>query len=749
MDSIKILFDLIKENQFQDFITELEDLSLKEGSNLDLNLRDETGNYLISYAVLKNNYEICQKLIEKGSRIDINDQDGRTLIYIPIKYYYNNLLKLFLKYDETTIGISIVNVKDRFKNIPLHYSIIYKNLFAIKLLLEYNSNPNTIDNDNNNSLFLAIMTRNQDIFNLIIESNIEINHVNQYGENALHIACGYQLYNMVEGLLRKKININQQEYDNEVTPLIYSVNLNNTKISLLLLKNNADPNIQDFMGNTALHYAIIEENNELIFYLLKENIIETNLNVANTNNKLPIHLYLEKKSNFYNQNILEILIKRSNLNYQDKDGNSALHYLCKNDYWKEFRNILEKKKMNITLKNKKNESPFDYINNNEKKEFLKLITSSYLFLLRNTNFVWENDWENACVTEKRKNNINDEDFKILNKYVNIDKIQTEKDICEVIVEKKIKNIINISSKNINDCIKSYPIKINKQCIKISESEKVNFCSYVGITLDILVGLIYLLNKFKNACTTISNNFIYNKDLCDYYASIGVKTNYKCEFLNFEIIWIFKRLFFSSDFENNFKKCVQNKKKRFIIIPLGIELEIGSHANYLIFDKKLNEIERFEPYGAKSPSKFDYDPQLLDNYLKIKFQEINEKINFIPPENYIPKISFQYLEIFEQKTKNLGDPGGFCAVWSVWYTEMRMTYPDIDRKQLVKMLLREIRIENISFKNLIRNYSKNITDIRDNIFNKIGLNINDWLNDQVSEKQYDSILDELKKLFLTE
>ena len=40
---------------------------------------------------------------------------------------------------------------------------------------------------------------------------------------------------------------------------------------------------------------------------------------------------------------------------------------------------------------------------------------------------------------------------------------------------------------------------------------------------------------------------------------------------------------------NLNNCI-SKNSRFIIIPLGIELREGSHANYIIYDKGGTEIE---------------------------------------------------------------------------------------------------------------------------------------------------------------
>ena len=53
-----------------------------------------------------------------------------------------------------------------------------------------------------------------------------------------------------------------------------------------------------------------------------------------------------------------------------------------------------------------------------------------------------------------------------------------------------------------------------------------------------------------------------------------------------------------------------------------------------------------------------------------------------------------------------------------------------------------KINNISIRQLIRNYSKNITDIRDSYLNKHNININDWLNDNYDKKTFDKIIRDL-------
>ena len=743
MEHNRILFDLIKKHKWNDFSN-----YLKNNEDVDVNIRDNSNNYLIHYAIIYNHKDTVSILIHRGSRLDITDSNGRSILYIPIKHNYIDILSLLLYFNKTNIGISLVDIVDKNNNIPLHYAINTKNIKIIKMLLDGGSDVNMTDNRNYNSLQLAVYSKNLEIVNLIVKSDIKIkiniNNKSKNGESALHIACNFQLEDIVQLLIKHNIDVNIQDFNNEFTALHYSVNLNNIKITNMLLKGQANANIQDFLGNTAIHYAIIESNNNILGILLNskytKNII--NLNLYNIDSKLPIHLLLEqniKEKDSNSSSYMSTMLKLSNLNFRDNKGNTPMHHISSNNIWKKYIKLLETKKINIFAINKSGKRPIDYVNKTDIGGYINMATHSYLYVLRNYSHMWKESWENLCKVELFKNKLNKEQFKTLSKYITNTNINTNKDICFNIVKNKLLEIYN---SKIDKCeYTSYPSKKNKKCIIIKHGSDVEHCTFTGITLDVLIGLIFLLKKHSIACSTLTKNFVKNKKLCNYYKSIGINTNTKCEFLNFEIVWIYQKLYMSDDFIDTFNKCISNKKKKFIIIPLGIELRHGGHANYLIYDINANEIERFEPYGSSGPFQFDYNPSLLDEILKYKFSKINPKIKYIKPSDYMPKIGLQYFDVTET-TKKIGDPGGFCALWNIWYTDMRLTYSSINRKALVKKMIKSIKKQNISFKNMIRNYSKNITDIRDNLFNKVDITINDWLNDQYTEKQVFIIIKEL-------
>lgn len=56
-----------------------------------------------------------------------------------------------------------------------------------------------------------------------------------------------------------------------------------------------------------------------------------------------------------------------------------------------------------------------------------------------------------------------------------------------------------------------------------------------------------------------------------------------------------------------------------------------------------------------------------------------------------------------------------------------------------MLFSSIRSQGISYRNMIRNYSRNIINERDRLLKLIGIDINDWLNDNYTYSQLDKFI----------
>lgn len=726
------LFKLLKNHEWVEFKQLIENTK-----DLDLNIRDNSQNYLIQYAIIYNKHELVSYLVNKGCKIDIFDTDGRNILFNPIKYNYIKVIDYILEFESKNIGISISDMQDNVGYNPIHYAIIFKNLDALDIFIKYNISFDDTDHENNTALHLAVKSRNIHVFNKIIDKIKDINFQTSQGETALHLACNFDQKKIAKQLIEKGANVNLQDYETEIIPLMYSILQNDYEtFNLLIDKTNLE--IQDINGNNGLHYSIIEKNYEFIDKFVERNL---NLNISNIYGKTPLHLILEYYDSNYDLidkfNLGDIL-KKTDLNIQDNNGTTCFLLICKLGLWKKIIPILENKKINIYLKNKDNEIPVQFIDDEKNELFYDMVSKSYINTIRNEKYN-SIEFTNKILTTCRKE-LNFKNFEQIKNIINIPNFEnnlkkTDKDICFDVIKFLIK------AKKLG-----YPKTIKNYCIDLNEyTDNINFITYTGTPLDILFGLIFLEMKFENIVTTLSSDFIENIDLEKYYNDEKNRNLKRQDFINFEIIWDGQKIFYPTILDEIIDKFKKYDKYKFLIIPIGIELENGAHSNILFYDKENNEIERFEPNGGSYPFKFNYNPKLLNILLKDKFAKFFPNCTYINPSNFLPKIGFQLLETYDHyKTKKIGDPGGFCAVWCVWYVNMRLKYEMLNRNKLVIKLIQKIKEENIPFKTLVRNYAKKVIDLRDEVLVESNLDINDWLNSNYELPVYENFIINIKK-----
>ena len=345
MDINNNLFNLIKSQKWNDFL-EL----LNKNPDVNVNIRDTSNNYLIQYAILFNNIESVKLILKRQCKLDILDIDGRTLLHNPIKYGYNSILETLLSNEKDTVGISLLDHFDNKGLFPIHYAIIFKNINALKTILKFTNNIDVSDQDGNTALHYAIKIKDLDMYKLIIDMSPDINFQTNQGESPLHIACNFSQSEMAKMLVNlPEIDVNIQDYENQITPLMYSIILEDPNLfNLLIEKSNIE--IQDINGNNPLHYAI-NENNEFIINKLIEKY--ESLYVTNLLGKTPIHLLLDNIK-FNNLDINKInfslFLDKSNLNIQDYDGNSPFIMIAKLKLWRKYFDTLKKKENKCIFK---------------------------------------------------------------------------------------------------------------------------------------------------------------------------------------------------------------------------------------------------------------------------------------------------------------------------------------------------------------------------------------------------------------
>ncbi len=304
---------------------------------------------------------------------------------------------------------------------------------------------------------------------------------------------------------------------------------------------------------------------------------------------------------------------------------------------------------------------------------------------------------------------NEEDT-ILN-YENMSCIKkNSKNYSKILLEKNIKKCPENKIYNIftNKC--SNPKNIKDINIKLDEILKQNIHkNYKFISLGsgkvILNSMLYIFTKHPHG-------YLVNP------LELQEKQNKSVNKNDFMIKWYPKdnenmTLSIPNKFWESWSIGLQNDKIRFIVSLISLtSLTGGFHANCLIFDKKTNEIERFDSIGSSLVDAYKIDD--FDRLIKDEFDKqinINVPINYkyITPAHFCPKIPFQMKELEEI---GYDDTTGNCAVWRLWYIDIRLSNPTISRKELTKLAYN--KIENIgSFQKFIKSYQAYI-------MNNIGL-----------------------------
>ncbi len=241
---------------------------------------NEEGESLLFYAAKVGNPKIVKLLLEKGINPNFLCAENATALQIAIEKANPFILDKvqFLQQMEVIDLLIKSGAREEFygrKNWhSLAYSIHSSNLELVKLFLtkvQYKDSP---DSNRNTCLHLACSTR----------------IINQESEEVM--------VRIAEELLKRKANVDAIG-EHHSTPLALAIIGGRIKMIELLVKYNADPNIPNQDGNTALHLVLLLARifsrgplrlEELVFLLLKN---QADPNIRNHKDLTPLELAIK------------------------------------------------------------------------------------------------------------------------------------------------------------------------------------------------------------------------------------------------------------------------------------------------------------------------------------------------------------------------------------------------------------------------------------------------------------------------
>ncbi len=266
-------------------------------------------------------------------------------------------------------------------------------------------------------------------------------------------------------------------------------------------------------------------------------------------------------------------------------------------------------------------------------------------------------------------------------------------------------------------------------IKLDLEKYQHQTKFTATMMDIIIYFIYLSKKYKNLYIPKINN---PTDIHEDYPWV----------VNYEENKI--------DIHPNLNMVINNvrreKKYDYALLFLAQTLDNDlKHANIILYDFKNLTIERFEPYGDDGiESEVD---DILDEELTW-----NTGMKYLRPKDYLPRPGYQLLsnenDIYNQK---VGDFGGFCLGWCIWYVEHRIKNNKIDSITLNKKTLEKMLRLDDSLNEFIRNYSNKLSDEKYKILKNICpdnqcINEKDVSNLVLSSNEQDKIFNYADKFF---
>jgi hypothetical protein len=221
--------------------------------------------------------------------------------------------------------------------------------------------------------------------------------------------------------------------------------------------------------------------------------------------------------------------------------------------------------------------------------------------------------------------------------------------------------------------------IEKYGKKGQEEEILNWRGY-----QIIFSLfyLYLFKKYGQSC--IIQSFNTN--------GFGIELNLKGPDLTFKSHDKNELYEYSSEIG----KCITGMKpeQKNLVIPVKLHLSTSFHANILIYNKIFNTLTLFEPEG--NIIKYEKENNLKNEMLEYLTKEINQfmryrgdndKIKYETAEDICPTtfgniIGFQQAEkIAQVKKEDDKEGGGYCVIWSLFFTELTLANPNIRSKDL--------------------------------------------------------------------
>ena len=280
-----------------------------------------------------------------------------------------------------------------------------------------------------------------------------------------------------------------------------------------------------------------------------------------------------------------------------------------------------------------------------------------------------------------------------------------------------------------------PLKVNKNMAKLLddlEKKGEDIFAIEGHDAIEFMMYLYLMKKYKTSCVLYHKRAPGMEPKLSLFLRLkkGLPQEQQRDMLNrFEAI--------ATEVSN----CVKRGDK-IVIIPLTYYRGNGAHANMLIYRRKTNVIEHFEPHGGEYRDQGNVQ-DISKHFIGMFIKQLNaefKKIN-VPPATYVEASDvcpyIHGLQTLEGKSKLKSsklEPGGYCLVWSFFFAELCLKNPEMSSRDVLENIYNYLTTKKDDYdylKKVIRGYTGYISETMNRyleIFFKPKITITDFVSE---------------------
>lgn len=314
-----------------------------ESLDLEFDVKDNEGQNWLNLARGKRHPHITETLMEN---FDVTTFIQRSVAK-PIHYCTSindkrNVLELLLN------DSSEVNAKDGGGRTPLHIASEMGYVQMTIFLIMMGADVNAGDEKGYTPLHLATIKGKVEVMKILIKNSANVNAANiDNGNTALHLAVDAGHEKIIKILLMEKANFIAKNKNSQM-PLHLAAKKGNLKIATVLTEVGSRV-VQDIEGCNPIHYAIRNNNIDIVKLLLKSNTFDALF----LNTICPLKCSVEQG---YPHMARLLLQKGAPVNSGDKNKNTAMHFAAIEDK-PEIGKVLTEFRADINLQNELEDTP--------------------------------------------------------------------------------------------------------------------------------------------------------------------------------------------------------------------------------------------------------------------------------------------------------------------------------------------------------------------------------------------------------